>query len=307
MRLVTRSSAFVFVVFCAFHFDPIASGQSAHPPQIHHYICSTVDQSRPEIYFSGAFDTKDSPDMISSAFRKVLEEKYNFTSATQPSCFGSYDTLAAAEADLQKHLAQMTAAKKQKVVATGWTYVSAAPASGAAAAPPHPLQLPIKPVELSQAELDARLAQMPANDRKNFLAEVPSSKSYCVNNSVISALFDCDCFAKMVLDFRIAQPDAKIMAEGGRGYFPAPLNALLTQEMLYCNECISDDRLTKWVQSRIRASLVGFTEAQVSAMADCTAKNFLTNFRAKPYVNDEPTVWALSEMPCKKSILHSVN
>jgi hypothetical protein len=306
MRQVMRLAAFGFAVLCFFHFAPLASGQSAHPPQIHHYICSTQDQSRPEMYFSGAFDTKDSPDKISAAFREFLEQKYNFTNATQLSCFGSYDTLAGAEADLQKHVAQMTATKRQKVVATGWTYGSAAPAAGAAtAAPPPPLQLPIKPVELSQAELDARLAQMPPDDRKHFLAEVPASKNYCMENSVISALFDCDCFAKMVLDFRIAQPNARIQAEGGGEFFPAPLNVLLTREMLYCTECISDARITKWVQSSLRASLgKGFTEAQITATSDCTAKNFLTNFRAKPYLIDERAVWTLSVGPCEKTILN---
>jgi hypothetical protein len=307
MRQVIRSAAFGFAVFCLPHLVPIASGQTATPPpQIHHYICSTQDQSRPEIYFSGAFDTKDSPDKISSAFKQFLEQKYNFINATQLSCFGNYDTLAAAQADLDKHLAQMAAPKKQKVVATAWMYATTAPSAGSAiAAPLPPLQLPIKPELLSQAELDTRLAQMSPDDRKFALAEEPSSKSYCVNNPVVSALFDCDCFAKMVLDFRIAHPEAKVGAEGGRGVFPAPLNTLLTTEMLYCTECISDDRLTKWAQSAVKASLgKRFPEDKTQATAECAAKNFLVNFRAKPYLIDEPTVWALSVGPCEKTILN---
>jgi hypothetical protein len=89
---------------------------------------------------------------------------------------------------------------------------------------------------------------------------------------------------------------------GGLGY---SLRTRVRKKMLHCTECISDARIGKWVQSSIRASLgKGFTEAQITATSDCTAKNFLTNFRAKPYLIDERAVWTLSVGPCEKTILN---
>ena len=66
---------------------------------------------------------------------------------------------------------------------------------------------------------------------------MPASKGYCANNAWLSGLFDCSCFAQMVFDHRSKPPE----------HVAWPLNNLLAGDVLECTQCISEERIRKYV------------------------------------------------------------
>lgn len=105
-----------------------------------HYYCSS-DQGQSTLFFSGAFDVTAAPGTpsadpikISDAFKQSLVDEYGYDGDAV--CFGNFKTTDAAQAGEQKRISDLRAAKKSKIVETGWIYKSASVSgSGPASAP----------------------------------------------------------------------------------------------------------------------------------------------------------------------------
>ena len=257
----------------AVHGLPPAS--TPPPGRVYHYYCSS-EMGFPTIYFSAAFDTTDTnPIPMEEGYKRFLEQKYAYKSPNQLACFGNYSTLAEVQADMQKRAHDMRASGKWKVVDTGWTW--------GGTPPPPPTPVP--------AGMDLSVAQLQEPFRKRAIDEVPNSKQYCQDHAILSGMFDCDCFAKMVLHERIAHASEYHVPQGGQdegGW--EPLGNLFYSEKLPCTECISDTRLAKYAVAEANKSLAnviaqkGASDPSVTNTSQCTATKFILDFKAKPYI-----------------------
>ena len=56
---------------------------------------------------------------------------------------------------------------------------------------------------------------------------------------------------------------------------------------LDCRQCVSEERITKWVTEEAQRSLAnGWSEAQVKAITECTARTLIGDLRSKPELGD---------------------
>jgi hypothetical protein len=159
---------------------------------------------------------------------------------------------------------------------------------------------------ITPQELDPRVAQIPEPFRQRALDEVPATKAYCEKHTLLTGLFDCDCFSKMVLRHRIAHAKEYYSAPGNPqatgGWTPFPGLIIIGQEFK-CSECISDDRITKWASSQaVKGLPAAATEADKKLFGECVAKNFLTTFRANPYLVWEKGLYNKSLEDCRKQL-----
>lgn len=101
------------------------------------------------------------------------------------------------------------------------TKVATPPASAANSRPPRPSPAPAPapapvaaiappvPAATDPPPDDPRLATLTPRDRQLFVGEFPRSQQFC-QNSTMSQTYDCTCFARSVLDYRITHTDEKI-------------------------------------------------------------------------------------------------
>ena len=112
-----------------------------------HYYCSS-DPAQATIFFSSAFDTNADNPKVSEGFRQSLADEYAYEGDVL--CFGKFKTLDAAQAGEKKRVTDLQAAKKVKVVETGWAFGPSASAGTSAAGSPaapstNPLASPAQP------------------------------------------------------------------------------------------------------------------------------------------------------------------
>ncbi|HYL36046.1 MAG TPA: hypothetical protein VEV17_09055 [Bryobacteraceae bacterium] len=162
--------------------------------------------------------------------------------------------------------------------ATPRTAVGRAPVTTVA---PAPTRAEVDP-QLAQ---DPRLAQLSPEYRQFALSEVPRSKTYCENNAMISALMDCTCFAKIVLDYRIAHAGETVRvpnARRGSVATPSPLINVIGAGNLNCSQCLTDDKIMRWVAEQARPGLTGVSPARSQKITDCASKAMATRLKAQP-------------------------
>jgi hypothetical protein len=124
---------------------------------------------------------------------------------------------------------------------------------------------------------------------------MPEGKGYCQENLILAQVFDCDCFAKMVHDYRIKHPE-DVNERTGR---PAPIPNIMTK--LDCRQCVSDERITKWVTEEAQRSLAnGWSGAQVKAITECTARTLIGDLRSEPEFGDIAKRYNLALSTCTK-------
>ncbi len=132
---------------------------------------------------------------------------------------------------------------------------------------------------------DPRMAQLSPEYRQFALSEVPRSKTYCENNAMISGLMDCTCFAKIVLDYRIAHAGETVSVPNalrGSVVTPPPLINVIGAGNLNCSQCLTDDRIMKWVAEQARPGLTGVSPARSQKIIDCASKAMATRLKAQP-------------------------
>lgn len=250
---------------------------TAEPVKKHHYYYCSSEQIPPTMYFSRAFDTTDErPEAMVAGFKEFLQQKYGYQTAGTLPCFGNYSTLADAQAGVQQRVKDLRVVGKWKIVETGWAW--------GGTPPPPPTPIP--------AGMDPAVAQLPEPFRTWTINEVPASKGYCTQNAILSAVFDCDCFARAVVHARIANAGDYRTPVPGRedmaGFDPLP--NLFYGDKLPCTECLDDTRLTKYATDQVQRSLAnviaqkGASDPSVTRTTSCAVSRFVADFRAKPYV-----------------------
>src|SRR5262249_31317764 len=133
------------LVFCLSSVQFSLAGESPYTGPgsgTQHFYCSS-DPAQPTIFFSSAFDANADTTKVSEAFKQSLADEYAYEGDVL--CFGKFKTLDAAQTGERKRVTDLQAAKKAKVVETGWAYGSSVGNSGASAAssPAAPLTNPL--------------------------------------------------------------------------------------------------------------------------------------------------------------------
>jgi hypothetical protein len=290
--------------------DPAAAGSTAQTTststwqpyqQAHPYICSFYYTDRNAFYRTGVFQTAANLRTLHDAWWNYLTKTYHVSGAAVAHCDQAQADLAGQQYTLTL-LDQRAQAAKAVMVVADWKYppdqagptAQAAPAARAAAITPQ--------------GVPATVDQIPEPFRPAALAEVSTSKGYCLNNVFISGLLDCDCFSRIVLSYRIAH------AKEYRGTLPGsepdartgwlPLTTLLLGP-LDCSECISDERISNWAAARELKGLIGdWADADKNFLTTCVAKSFLASFRAKPSLGLAPALFNEAGSSCWKQLGH---
>jgi hypothetical protein len=271
VRRITLLSCCGLPLLSLFVSSPVVGGQAvgkAPPPPVAQYLfCVGAASPQSAIYYSGTIvTTEKNLNPVPVAFFQFLKQQYSYKGP------GDYPgdlqctrvrTLEEARSYEQIYV-NRDRQNKRNVIETGWTYNGAPP----------------QPTPQGQ---DPRLAQIPEPFRRQALDEISGSKGYCLNNERISGLIDCDCFSKIVLDYRIAHAKEYNSPRGGQdteGWLPLT-NLLLGP--LNCSECISDERILKWATAQTTKSVApNYPDADKKFMTECVSRSFLANFRAKP-------------------------
>lgn len=264
---------------------------SARPQTQYHHFCWTP-ATKQIVYVSAAFQsTEPSTAKLGDAFSAFIKKQYGY-SAHDAQC--SMDLTAQARDG--KRAAVLKAAQDGEVTAVAFTYTPVA-ATAAAPAPPPPPDL--------AATLD------PGNLKDPWLKrardEVKSAKGYCETNVTLHQIFDCDCFARLVFQFRVAHAaDYKVSTrEEGTGWVGFS-NIMMAKDFV-CTHCLEDARLAKSVHDRISHNMSAAltsgatTTAKVKARADCVAPKYIAEFKAHPHVYEEQGNWNRAAEKCPGS------
>jgi hypothetical protein len=171
--------------------------------------------------------------------------------------------------------------------------------SGQQRAQSPPASSPAPPAGVDpQLAQDPRLAQLTPEYRQFVLSEVPSSKTYCQNNALISGLMDCTCFSKAVFDYRITHVND--VSNGPKGKTPSPLVNVIGSAKLDCSQCLPDDKIMKWAADTVRSGMVGVAPARSQTIADCVGKGMATGFKAQPYLYLVQSLYNQTVLACNK-------
>lgn len=270
---------------------------------MHPYFCSFYDADRNTFYRTGVIPSVANPGALHEAWSSYLAKTYHVPRATLAYCNRAQADVAGQQYTLTSMDERAKLAKGVMVVVdlkytpdqTGPAAQAtpAAPAAGSTAQTTSAPQGQITSVE-----------QIPEPFRKAALAEVPNSKAYCLNHEIIAGLVDCDCFSKIVLDYRIAHAKEYHGSVESRSGDWLPLTNLMLGP-LNCSECISDERVTNWVAARTLKSLApNYPAADKQFLTACVSRSFLASFRAKPNLGLERDFFIQAMESCSKQLRH---
>ena len=242
------------------------------------------------VYVSAPFETAEpSTAKLGASYSAFIKKQYGY-SANDAQC--SVD-LNAKVRDA-KRAAVLKQAQDGEVTAVTFTYTPAAVMASA----PAPAPAPALPANLDPGNLKDPWLQK-AKD------EFESSKGYCQSNILLHQIFDCDCFARLVFQFRVAHAgDYKVSqreeATGWDGYS----NILMAKDFV-CTSCLEDARLAQYVHDKVTHNMSaaltsgGTTPAKVKAHADCVAPRYIAEFKAHPHVYEETGDWNRAVEGCR--------
>lgn len=234
------------------------------------------------IYVSAPFQTTEVRTvLVEAAFKEFLKKQYGY-SANDGQCSGDH-TAAIRDG---KRAAVLKQAANGEITAVTFSYTPAAPtvtaaASAAAAAPSVGGGPSLDPGNLKDPWLQK------AKD------ELKGSKGWCETNILLHRIFDCDCFARMVFQYRVAHAGEykQSYREEGTGW-KGLTNVLMAKDFV-CNDCLEDARLNQYIHERIAedytpaVSAGRTTPAKVKAFADCAGPKYVAEFKAHPHVFEE--------------------
>lgn len=183
------------------------------------------------------------------------------------------------------------------------------PSAAAHPAPASPAAEGTAPATSAPQGQDPRVQQLPERFRRTAMGE---GKGYCQGNGVLSGLFDCECFGKVVLDYRIAHVKEyyevprnsrhPALEQGTGGWMP--LTTLILGKELNCSECISE-KTAKWAaEQALKSTATWDSDSDKRYMTACVSKNFVANFRAKPYVSVYQELYAQALQSCLGQLKH---
>ncbi|HET9983711.1 MAG TPA: hypothetical protein VFQ38_08990 [Longimicrobiales bacterium] len=280
---------------------PAARAQST----TRYYVCLTRDFAKRVGYVSPIF-AATGPQAefvkVGNAWGQLLTSKYGDAALPYYPCSqGGYDTPAQAKTARDRFIALVRDQMHQPIVDVDWTYGSA---PALAVASDSAQEKPAAPAA------KAAPAAPTAADRTAALAEVANSKGYCEHNMrELRALFDCDCFAQMVLHHRLAHPEEREVVGGGEPPRPPSVPALISglRWKLDCAECLTDQRIAAYISAMMHMTydpalrMKAMTQEKVDAIAACTTKGFAQRLRAKPYVEQVRQAYDDAYLPCAGS------
>jgi hypothetical protein len=243
------------------------------------------------VYVSAPFQTTEpSTAKLEAAYSAFIKKQYGY-SANDAQC--SVDLNAKARD--AKRAAVLKQAQDGEVTAVTFTYTPAV-VLAAAPAPPPPPALP--------ANLD------PGNLKDPWLQkakdEFNSSKGYCETTMpLLHQIFDCDCFARLVFQFRVAHAGQYKESNRAEGTGWVGFSNILMAEDFVCTTCLEDARLDKYVHDKVAHNMSAAltsgrtTPAKAKAHADCVSPRYIAEFKAHPHVYEEQGNWNRASEGCR--------
>ncbi len=281
-EVVTRFVPLVLVASVSAVTATLAPGALAQPsvPAGTFYAFCWTPPTKQLVYLSAPFQTSEPRSaLVEAAFNAFVKQQYGY-SANDGQCSGD---LSASVRD-SKRAAVLAQAQglDGEITAVTFAYTPAAPPPLAPAAPPAP---PIA-ATLNPGNLEDPWLQK-AKD------ELRGSKGYCETNFLLHRIFDCECFARLVFQFRVAHAGEYKQSnrEEGTGW-PGFSNVLMAQDFR-CTACLEDARLNQYVHEKVTEnsypalSMGRTTPAKVKAHADCVGPKYIAEFKAHPHVFEE--------------------
>jgi len=250
-------------------------------PTLYYAFCWTPP-TKQLVYVSAPFQSSEgSTAKLEAAFKAFVKQQYGY-SANDGQC--STDLTAATRDGKRAAVLKQAQGLDGEVTAVTFTYTPPAVAASAPAAAP-----------AAPSAVDTSLD--PGNLKDPWLQkardELRSSKGYCETNILLHRIFDCDCFARLVFQFRVAHAGdyKQSYREEGTGWVGFG-NILMAPDFI-CTHCLEDARLTKYVHDTMlhnntpAISAGRTTAAKVNARADCVAPKYIAEFKAHPHVFEE--------------------
>ena len=267
-----------------FRFTPFAliaaaaAGWTPPTQQGSYYEFCWTPATKQIVYVSAPFQTSEPRTAkLEPAFQAFIKKQYGY-SANDAQC--SVD-LTAKTRDA-KRAAVLKQAENGEVTAVAFSYTPAAVAAAATdSAPPPALPANLDPGNLKDPWLQK------AKD------EFKSSKGYCQTSALLHQIMDCDCFARLVFQFRVAHADQYKQSnrEEGTGW-PGYSNLMMAKDFV-CTSCLDEARLDQYVHDEINNNMAPLlaagrvTSARVKAHADCVAPKYIAEFKAHPRVYEQ--------------------
>ena len=238
-----------------------------------HTYCLS-DSAQGTLYTTGPIDTGTGPNMSLwyRGFDQFLKDKYSFKERIN--C--NLGSLQEVERLVAARVAGARAAGK-KVVNTGWKYDAAAAVATTTARPaqrdddPEPVQRPAPPNPSRQASDTAA-------------KEMPASLAYCQKDQALSTVFNCNSFARVVYNYRMAHLNETL----------EPVASLVASNKLNCAECIDNTRVSLWV------SKTGDADKLDQRVINCVSQNVIVTLYKKPEANHLRDFYKEAVAVCKK-------
>lgn len=255
--------------------DSVTIGPKGPPPT--HTVCALGHEST--MYFSAVFDTSGS--LINKAWNDSFNEflRKTYSAEGEAGCT-IMNTVREAERLLKDRVAGVRY-NNRKAVETGWRYNASLVAA-------KPAPKPTPKVDDDPEPAPRPAAATPSQQTKDLaVKELPVSLAYCQNDPTLSKVFICDCFRRLVYNYRIDHPTAP----GGQS---EPIATLVAGEKLPWAECIDNIKVAKWVSDRAVAQ-------KLSPQAtNCVVQNFITNFYKQTSLSRMKGLYTEAVAACNK-------
>lgn len=108
--------------------------------------------------------------------------------------------------------------------------------------------------------------------------------AYCQNTPALNGVFICDCFRRLVYNYRIEHPTGQ----------PEPLASLVAGEKLAWSECIDNLKVGRWISERATAQKLD------QRAINCITQKFIVGFNAQPKLNRMNELYNESVTACNK-------
>lgn len=237
-----------------------------------HTYCLS-DSAQGTLYTTGPVETGTATNMSLwyRGFDQFLKQKYSFKEQINCNLGSRQDD----ERIIAARIAGARAAGK-KVVNTEWKYDPAAAATTNARPAqrdddPEPVQRPAPPNPSRQASDTAA-------------KEMPASLAYCQKDQAMSTVFNCNSFARVVYNYRMAHLNEA----------PEAVASLVASNKLNCAECIDNTRVSLWVDKQ------GNADKLDQRVINCVSQNVIVTLYKKPEANHLRDFYKEAVAACRK-------
>lgn len=252
--------------------DSVTIGPKGPPPT--HTFCALGHGST--MYFSAVFDTPGAliNPRWNDSFNEFLRKNYSAEGEAQCTIM---NTVREAEFNLKARIGGVRA-NNHKAVETGWRY-------NASLVETKPAPKPTPKFDDDPEPVPRPTAPPPTEQSKDLaVKELPVSLAYCQNTPSLNGVFICDCFRRLVYNYRMEHAAGQ----------PEPLASLVAGEKLAWSECIDNIKVGKWVSDR--AAEQKLTQRTIN----CTTQKFIVGFYAQPKLNRMKELYNESLAACNK-------